>query len=165
MRSARRFGLLLGLLCAIPAWAQTLDLGRPAPGITLTDVAGGTHRLSEYRGSVVLLNFWATWCVPCRTEMPSVEQAYRRFKGKGLVVLAVNLDAGSRSPVEAFAKELGLTFPVLLDPQWTSSHAYRVLGLPTSYLIDREGRLVGREIGPRDWSRGDALKKLETLLK
>ena len=93
-----------------------------------------------------------------------MERAYRRLGDRGLVVLAVNLDAGGRGPVEALVKALGLTFPVLLDPQATSSHTYRVLGLPTSFLIDREGRLVGREIGPRDWSRGESLKKLEALL-
>ncbi len=165
MRGARRFGLLVGLVLAIPAWAQGPELGRPAPGIGLADVGGGTHRLSEHKGSAVLLNFWATWCVPCRAEMPSMEQAYRRLRGKGLVVLAVNLDAGGRGPVMDFVRELGLTFPVLLDPQGTSSRAYHLLGLPTSFLIDRQGRIAAREIGPRDWSRGEPLKQLQALLE
>ncbi len=164
MRFARRIGLLFGLLVAVPAWAQTLDLGRQAPGVSLNDVAGRTHHLSEYQGGAVLLNFWATWCVPCRTEMPSMERAYRRLKEKGLVVLAVSMDVG-RGPVEVVVKEKGLTIPVLLDPQGECSRAYRVLGLPTSYLIDREGRLVAREIGPRDWGAGEGLRKLEALLK
>ncbi len=163
MRHARGLGLIFGLLLALPAGAEVLEVGHAAPEISLSDVTGTTHRLSEYRGRAILLNFWATWCIPCRTEIPSMERAYRRLGQKGLAVLAVNLDAG-RGPVEAFIKEHGVTFPVLLDPQGTSSRAYHVLGLPTSYLIDREGRLVLREIGPRDWSEGEALRKLEALL-
>ena len=157
--------LILVLGTAAPGTAQTLDIGQPAPEVALTDLAGSTHRLSGYRGKAVLLNFWATWCVPCRTEMPSMERAYRLLKGQGLVVLAVSLDAGGRAPVDAFVKELGLTFPALLDPDGESSRTYRVFGLPTSFLIDRNGRLSAREIGARDWDSGDTRKKLESLLK
>jgi cytochrome c biogenesis protein CcmG, thiol:disulfide interchange protein DsbE len=155
--------LLLGTV--VSGAAETLDIGQPAPELALTDLAGNTHRLSEYRGKGVLLNFWATWCVPCRTEMPSMEGVYHDLSQKGLVVLAVNLDAGTRAPVDDFVKELALTFPILLDSPGTSTRTFRVFGLPTSYLIDRNGRLTGREVGARDWNRGEARKKLEALLK
>lgn len=157
--------LMMVLGTAASGAAQTLDIGQPAPELALTDLAGNTHRLSEYRGKGVLLNFWATWCVPCRTEMPSMEHAYHALKEKGLVVLAVNLDAGSRGPVNDFVKELALSFPILLDSAGTSTRTYRVFGLPTTFLIDRNGRLAGREVGARDWNRGEARKKLEALLK
>ena len=94
-----------------------------------------------------------------------MEQVYRARKGHGLVILAVNLDTGPRSMVEAFVKELELTFPILLDPRGASARTYQVLGLPTSYLIDRDGRLVRQELGPRNWSLGEARAKLEALLK
>ena len=157
--------LALELGASAPGRAQTFDIGQPAPEFTLTDLAGGTQRLSDYRGKGVLLNFWATWCVPCRTEMPSMERAYRALREKGVTILAVSLDAGSQAPVEAFVKEFGFTFPILLDSSGASSRAYRVFGLPTSFLIDWNGRLVGREVGARDWNTGEPRKKLEALLR
>jgi cytochrome c biogenesis protein CcmG, thiol:disulfide interchange protein DsbE len=157
--------LMLVLGAASSGTAQTLDIGQPAPEVALTDLAGNTHRLSEYRGKGVLLNFWATWCVPCRSEMPSMERAFHALSGKGLVVLAVSLDAGSRSAVDDFVKELALTFPILLDSAGESSRTYRVFGLPTSFLIDRNGRIAGREVGARDWNLGESRKKLDALLK
>ncbi len=156
--------LMLVLGTSASGGAQSLDIGQPAPELALTDLAGNTHRLSEYRGKGILLNFWATWCVPCRAEMPSMERVYHALSQKGLIVLAVSLDAGSPGPVDNFVKELALTFPVLLDSPATSSRSYRVFGLPTSFLIDRNGRLAGREVGARDWNSGEARKKLEALL-
>ena len=94
-----------------------------------------------------------------------MERVYRALSEKGLVVLGVSLDAGSRGPVDDFVKELALSFPILLDSPGTSTRTYRVFGLPTSFLIDRNGRLAGREVGARDWNRGEARKKLEALLK
>lgn len=157
--------LMLVLGTETSGFAQTLDIGQPAPELVLTDLAGNTHHMSEYRGKGVLLNFWATWCVPCRTEMPSMERVYRALSEKGLVVLGVSLDAGPRGPVDDFVKELALSFPILLDSPGKSTQTYRVFGLPTSFLIDRNGRLAGREVGARDWNGGEARKKLEALLK
>lgn len=123
----------------------------PAPDFTLPTLSGGPIRLSELRGKVVLLNFWATWCVPCRTEMPSLEALYQRYQDRGLEVLAVNLDMLSTAGVEAFVQEGGVTFRIALDPSWSTARNYRVVGLPTTYLIDRGGNLVVREVGERDW--------------
>ena len=158
-------GLLLFLATAGQAWCQEMAKGRPVPEFALTDLLGETHHLSDYRGKAVFLNFWATWCPPCRSEMPSIERAYRALKGRGLVVVAVSLDSDARSVVERFVKELALTFPILLDPQGTSAQAYRLPGLPVSLLIDRKGRLVWQEWGARDWDTGEARAKLEALVQ
>jgi thiol-disulfide isomerase/thioredoxin/Cu/Ag efflux protein CusF len=123
----------------------------PAPDFTLPTLSGAPLRLAELRGKVVLLNFWATWCVPCRTEMPTLEALYQRYKDRGLEVLAVNVDMLSTAGVEAFVQEVTVTFPIVLDPSWSVAQAYRVLGLPTTYLIDRGGNVVVREVGERHW--------------
>jgi thiol-disulfide isomerase/thioredoxin len=136
----------------------------PAPDFTLPTLSGAPIRLADLRGKVVLLSFWATWCVPCRTEMPTLEALYQRYKDRGLEVLAVNLDMLSTAGVEAFMQEVGVTFRVGLDPSWSTAQAYRVLGLPTTYLIDRAGHAVVREVGARDWLDGLSQLVVEGLL-
>ncbi len=136
----------------------------PAPEFSLPTLSGKSVRLSDLRGKVVLLNFWATWCVPCRTEMPAIEELYQRQKDRGLEVVAVNLDKLSTAGVEAFVKEVAVTFPVVLDPSWSTALAYRVLGLPTTYLIDRAGNVVVREVGERDWNDAVSQMAVEGLL-
>lgn len=124
---------------------------REAPDFTLRNPAGRTLALSALRGQVVFLNFWATWCSPCKIEMPEMEQLHREFKSQGLAVVGVDLDE-SPELVAKFMRELGLTFPVVVD---TGSHVasrYRVLGLPTTVLIDRQGRTRGWAVGPREWA-------------
>jgi thiol-disulfide isomerase/thioredoxin len=137
----------------------------PAPDFTLPTLSGVPIRLAELRGKVVLLNFWATWCVPCRTEMPALEALYQRYKDHGLDVLAVNLDLLSTAGVAAFLQEVGVTFRVGLDPAWSTAQAYRVFGLPTTYLIDRTGHVVVREVGPRDWLDSVSQLAVEGLLQ
>ncbi len=137
----------------------------PAPDFTLPALSGETLRLSDFRGKVVLLNFWATWCVPCRQEMPTIEALYQRYKDRGLEVVAVNLDKRSTADVEAFVKEVQVTFRVVLDPEWTIMQAYRVRGLPTTFLIDRAGNIVAREMGERDWMAETQQQAIEKLLQ
>lgn len=137
----------------------------PAPDVALPTLSGETIRLVDLRGKVVLLNFWATWCVPCRTEMPVLETLYQRYRDRGLEVLAVNMDKLSTAGVEAFLTEVEVTFGIVLDPHWATARAYRVLGLPTSYLIDRAGNVVVREVGERDWLDGVTQLALEGLLQ
>lgn len=137
----------------------------PAPDFSLPMLAGGTFRLSELKGKVVMLNFWATWCVPCRTEMPAIEELYQRYKDRGFEVVGVNLDLLSISGVEAFVKEVGVTFPIVLDPTWSTARAYRVIGLPTTYLLDRAGNVVVREIGERNWADGVSQMAVAGLLQ
>lgn len=134
-----------------------------ASSIVGTDPDGNTIRLSDFRGKVVFLNFWATWCVPCRLEMPAMERLYREFRSRGFVVLAVNLQEGP-SPVRAFIRELKLTFPVVLDPKGTAATAYLVRGLPATYLIDRNQVIMGRAIGAREWDSKDGRAYIRALL-
>lgn len=136
-----------------------------APDFTLPALSGETMRLADLRGKVVVLNFWATWCMPCRTEMSTIEALYQRYKERGLEVLAVNLDMLYTAGVEAFVKEVMVTFQILLDPAWSTARSYRVLGLPTTYLIDRAGNVVAREVGERNWMDGVSQMAVEGLLQ
>jgi thiol-disulfide isomerase/thioredoxin len=135
------------------------------PDFTLPTLSGASLRLADLRGQVVLLNFWATWCVPCRTEMPTIEALYQRYKGRGLEVVAVNVDLLSTAGVEAFVKEVGVTFRVVLDPSWATARAYSVVGVPTTYLINRAGNVVVREVGERDWMDDVSQMAVEGLLQ
>jgi peroxiredoxin/Cu/Ag efflux protein CusF len=136
-----------------------------APDFALPLRSGGAMRLADLRGKVVLLNFWATWCVPCRTEMPALEALYQRHKEAGLVVLAINMDTLSSTGLEAFVKEVAVTFPIVLDPAWSTAKLYQVRGLPTTYLIDRAGQVVVREVGERDWLDGVSHMAVQGLLQ
>jgi peroxiredoxin len=120
--------------------------GAPAPDFSLVGLDGTEVRLSEYRGDVVLINFWATWCGPCRAEMPLLQDRYLALHDAGLVVLAVNDDEPA-GDVTAFAQELELTFPVLLDPGAKVQNLYRVLGYPTSFLVGRDGVIQRVHVG------------------
>lgn len=144
-------------------------VGHQAPDFTAPDVHGRPVRLTDYRGKrAILLNFWATWCVPCRLEMPTMEQAYREYRSRGLEILAVSIDVGHLPVVGAtvtqFMEELNLTFPALLDPEMEVARRYRVFGIPVSFLIDREGIIRAREPGFRDWTTPEPRRKLEQLL-
>ncbi len=120
--------------------------GSPAPDFELIDLEGNTQRLSDLRGSVVLLNFWATWCSPCEVEMPVLDAAYQRYRDQGLVVLAVNFDE-TEAEVRAFRDRMDLSFPVVLDPGGQVQQLYRVRGYPTSFLVDRDGVIQVEHIG------------------
>ena len=153
---------------AINHFATTLGIQKPkeqveAPNIVGTNLDGKTIRLQDFRGKVVFVNFWATWCVPCRAEMPAMERLYQAFKGQGFVVLAVNVQEGP-GPVRTFVQELKLTFPVVLDPKGAAAMEYAVRGLPATYLIDRDQIIVGRAIGAREWDGKDARAYIRSLL-
>ena len=136
-----------------------------APDFTLSTRSGASLSLAELRGKVVLLNFWATWCVPCRKEMPAIEALYQRYKDLGLEVLAISLDKLSTTVVEAFVKEVGVTYRVALDPSWATARTYGVRGLPATFLIDRVGNVVMRELGERDWMEEAKQQAVEGLLQ
>jgi len=121
-------------------------VGGIAPDFSLPDLNGEMHSVGEHRGEAVIVNFWATWCPPCRIEMPILQQAFERYSDQGFVVLAVNLiESDDRGLIAPFRDELGLTFPILLDEEsWVAGGLYRVLGIPTSVFIDRGG--IVREI-------------------
>src|SRR5919197_6235623 len=122
------------------------DVGQLAPDFTLETASGGTIRLSDLRGKVVLLNFWATWCEPCRVEMPEIEGTYRAHQAGGFEVVAVNLQE-SADEVRPFMKELGLTFPAALDRDGAVSRLYRARALPSSLLVDRQGPVQYVRVG------------------
>ncbi|HSD51810.1 MAG TPA: TlpA disulfide reductase family protein [Candidatus Methylomirabilis sp.] len=136
-----------------------------APEFVLADLGGNRVRLSDHRGHVVLLNFWATWCPPCRAEMPSMEKLYQAYRDRGLVILAISGDRTGQSTVEVFVQEVGVTFPILLDPANEVFAQYGVRGLPTSFLLDRQGRIVSAEAGARDWNSQLARQVVDALLK
>jgi len=136
-----------------------------APDFTLSTPSGASLSLAELRGKVVLLNFWATWCVPCRKEMPAIEALYQRYKDRGLEVVAISLDKLAAAPVEAFVKEVGVTYRVALDPSWATARTYGVRGLPATFLIDRAGNVVMRELGERDWMEEAKQQAVEGLLQ
>jgi len=144
-------------------WSRS---GAPAvaPDFAIPDLAGQAVRLSAYRGQVVLVNVWATWCPPCREEMPSMERLHQRLKDRGFVLLAVSQDEGGPEVVKRFVDQMKVTFPVLLDPQGEVGRKYGVWGFPESFLLDREGRIVERVIGPRDWASPAQVAQIEGLL-
>jgi peroxiredoxin len=142
------------------------EVGYLAPDFALPDLDGRIVRLSGLRGKkAVFLNFWATWCIPCRQEMPTMEEAYQEYKSRGLEILAVSLDAGSNSVVKNFMHELKLDFPVLLDPDMEVLRLYRQFSIPASFLIDKQGIVRHRELGYRDWTDPESRRLLEAILK
>ncbi len=153
------------LLYAFATPSLTEVPGRPkAPDFALRDLEGRVHRLSDYRGKVVVVNFWATWCPPCRKEMPSLERAWRALRGEGVVVLAVDV-AEDENAVFAFVAERDLTLPVLLDEQGDTIARWSAKGLPTTYIVDPEGRIAYQAVGPREWDEAPILKAILALRK
>jgi peroxiredoxin len=139
--------------------------GAPVPDFELTDLAGARVALSSLRGRVVFVNFWATWCPPCRDEAPSLERMYGRLHDEGFDVLAISVDASSdRGAVAEFQREFGLSFPVLLDPEQNVHAAFGVTGVPETYVIDTRGRLAERFIGPRNWDDPRYARAVRRLL-
>ena len=119
-----------------------------APDFTLDLLDGGQLTLAELRGHPVVLNFWASWCLPCRSEMPAIESIYQRYKDSGVVVIGLNLSSqDSESDAWAFAQELGLTFPIALDRDGSVRDRYQLLGLPSTYFIDQSGIIRSVVVG------------------
>ena len=131
---------------------------------TLPDVQGNLVRLSDLRGQPVLLNIWATWCYPCRAEMPSINALYQDYQAKGLAIVAIATDQEGKPIVAPFLQAYRLTFPVLLDPQNMLETQLQVRGIPASYVLDKRGRIVGFEIGARDWNSRHIRHLLDQLL-
>jgi thiol-disulfide isomerase/thioredoxin len=124
---------------------------------------GSTLSVSALKGKVLILNFWASWCVECRPEMPVLEQLHREFAPRGLAIVGVNAREGTET-VRRYAKELGLTFPLVLDPGGRINALYGVIGLPTTFVVGRDGRAVALAIGPREWAGAPARAMIHALL-
>lgn len=143
-----------------------IRLGRPtpAPDFTVPRLGSGSVGLKELRGQLVFLNFWATWCLPCKEEMPSMERLHQRYKSRGFVVLGLSVDRNGPA-VPPFVKRLGLTFPIGIDPDMVVADRYRVRALPSTFLIDRNGNTVAVAFGARKWDSRAAQEVIEALLK
>ena len=150
---------------AEPAAAQALhpaQTPRLAPDFELPDLDGRLHKLSDYRGQVVVLNFWATWCPPCRAEMPSMQRGWEQVKDEGIVFLGVNVGEDADT-VFLFLADYPVDFPLLFDAQAKVIEAYPVTGLPTTYIIDPAGRITHRAVGSREWDDTGLLDELRAL--
>jgi len=139
-------------------------IGQPAPDFTLADMQGQQVTLAQLRGKVVLLNFWATWCPPCREEMPSMERLHQQFKDQGLVMLAVNVEQNGYQAVSNFLDRTPYSFSILLDDKADVQNLYHVYRFPETFLIDRNGNVVEKLTGGRDWMSESLVKKINFLL-
>jgi thiol-disulfide isomerase/thioredoxin len=142
-----------------------LKPGLSAPNFTFPGLDGKMTSLADYKGKVVFLNIWATWCGPCREEMPSMEKLYKELKGGDFEILAISIDALGAKVVAPFVKEYKLSFPVLLNPKGTIQILYGTTGVPESFIIDKEGVLVQKIIGPRDWASTEAIRFFQNLIQ
>ncbi len=130
--------------------AVPVEVNFPTPALTLTDIRGVSHSLADYRGQVVLVNLWATWCPPCKQEMPALQDFYDKYKEKGFIILAID-DGDPTKDVLQFVNDYGLTFPVWLDPaHQATERAFNAPNLPTSFVIDRNGTIQRTWIGAID---------------
>jgi peroxiredoxin len=161
-------GLFLGAaaLTRFAGDVARVEVGADAPEFRLPDVAtGDSVSLRErYAGKVTLVNIWATWCVPCRAEMPSMELLYNALAPRGFAIAAVSIDEGSPEDVREFARELGLTFDILHDRSTGIQQTYQTTGVPESFLLNRDGVIVKRVIGAHDWNSPANRALVERLL-
>jgi len=158
--------LVFGVVWMQSSKYEPLTVGKVAPDFKLPDLNEKDIRLSDFRGKVVFLNFWATWCKPCREEMPSMEILYKNFEKDGLVILAISIDrVTTKKDIPPFVKALNLTFPILVDSWGQTDKRYKLMGVPETYIIDQQGILREKVIGPRDWTMLDNLQIVTQLLK
>jgi len=142
---------------------QGARVGLPAPPLTLKRIGGGDIDLAGLKGKVVLVNFWATWCEPCRAEMPEFEKLYRKMEGKPFELLAVSVDEKD-TKVKEMAKKMNLSFPILLDDREKTARRWGTIMFPETYLIGPDGMVVEKVIGAKDWTSEEIVKKLEKLM-
>ncbi|BAO44250.1 TlpA family protein disulfide reductase [Thiolapillus brandeum] len=159
--------LMLSLFLQGPAGATgrglTLLEDKPAaPDFSLKDIDGDSYHFSELKGKVVIVNFWATWCPPCRAEMPSMQRAWEQLREEGVMMLAVDVGEDEDAIFE-FTASYPVEFPILLDTDSSVSEAWKVQGLPTTFVIDQWGRKVYRAVGGREWDTPELLKKIREL--
>ena len=135
------------------------------PEFSLKDLNGKRVGIKQFKGKIVLLNFWATWCAPCKEEMPSMEVLHRQFRDKNFALLTVSVDYGGVKSVQEFINKHQYTFPVLLDPKCEIFDLFKVKGIPTTFLVDKKGKMIGKAIGPRDWKSHEVVSLLNLLIE
>ena len=162
------FLILIFLWAGISLWKHRrqplTELNQQAADFTLQDASAQPHRLSDYRGKVVLLNFWASWCGPCRQEMPSLETFYQRYQNRGLVVLGVSVDEDGWDAIRSFLNRVPVSVPILLDETQQVSELYRSFQIPESYLIDARGMVRAKWVGPQTFEGEVFSRRVEELL-
>ena len=181
------YAFLLAATAAIAIWAaaallpstlarpplfgdmRTFDLSQPpgpAPEISFSDLSGNTLGLDDFRGEVLLVNFWATWCAPCLRELPSLERLQAALSGEEFRLIALSIDLEGAEKVAPFLAENGFdALPTYLDPTGGTATSFGVFGMPTTILIDRRGREVGRYIGPAEWDEPEAVALIRFFLE
>lgn len=140
-----------------------LKMGAEAPNLSLTDLHGKKHNLSNFKGKVVLINFWASWCPPCIIEMPSLASLYTKLKDKGFEIIAINLDENEKTARE-LTQKLKLPFHVFLDPQGKAAQQYLVYGLPYTIVLDKQGKIQFKTFGGHEWDQGKEFERILALL-
>ena len=163
LAGALKFAILLLLSGAAVAADLKPWTGGPPPALALKALDGGSHRLSDYRGKVVLVNFWATWCGPCRDEMPSIQELKNKLAGKPFVVLAVNLDE-PESRIQKFLSQMKLDFTILLDPERKVARAWNARILPATYIVGPDGKIRYSLIGEINWGHEQVVSRIAELL-
>jgi peroxiredoxin len=165
-----RIAFLGVLLAVLPGFFASSSLassalaGQPAPDFVLKSASGPNLRLSEYRGNVVMINFWATWCGPCRQEMPLLNDLFSRYERVGFSLLGVNIDDDSRRAMD-MAEELGVSFPVLFDERKEVSRLYQVEAMPVTVLVDRQGKVRHVHLGYKPGYEEKYLTEIRALLR
>jgi len=138
---------------------------KKAPDFSLKDLNGKKVELKQFKGKIIFLNFWATWCGPCKEEMPSMEVLHKQFREKKFVLLTISVDYEGEKPVQEFINKNRYTFSVLLDPKSETLDLFEVKGIPTTFLIDKKGKMIGKAIGPRDWKSEEVVSLLNLLIE
>ncbi len=159
-------GILLSVFMLLnPVHARDLQVykGGATPPLVLKDLNGKTHDLKQYRGQVVLINFWATWCPPCRAEMPSMQRLKAKMAGKPFVILAVDMGE-TEADVKAYIRQIKTDFTVLLDKDGRALKAWKVFAFPTSYIVDAQGKIRYGLYGASEWDAADKVKKITSLM-
>lgn len=150
-------------LCALSQPALALSEGDLAPNFSVPKVNGGTLKLSDYRGKVVLVNFWATWCPPCRKEIPDFTRVYKKYSKQGFVILGLSVDQEGVNPVKTMIKDLAINYPVGMADQKTLEAYGGIRAIPSSFLVDKKGKLTQKVVGGIEEKRLEAM--LQPLLK
>ncbi len=166
MKGWIRLALLVAVLVVVAACSKPEEApveGKHAPDFTLNDLAGRPVALSSLQGKVVLLNFWATWCPPCREEIPSMVRLNQAMQGKNFQMLAVSIDEGGKNAVSSFFAKSGVTLPALLDTDGKVAKRYGTTGVPETFVVDSKGVILKKVIGAMDWTAPVVLEDLQRL--